>query len=261
MSMLVALLSFREPVNAWTHALGLLLSLPATVLLWKRCSGERGKQISLLIFGLSLATCYLGSTLFHAVRLSGDWINWFDQLDHIGIFILIAGSYTPMAWNQLQGRFRWITLGAAWLSAAVGSAMLLTVGVFSMFWSTCFYMMMGWGAVVCYIEMSRVLSHRQLFPLLLGGILYSVGALINLVHWPVLWAGVFGAHALFHCFVIAGSVAHFLFMLRVVAPLTVPGAGHGLPLARPAEPVALRASPCVVDVPDRAFSAFPKIPA
>jgi hemolysin III len=197
------------------------------MLLWRRCEGDRAKRLSLLVFGVSLALCYAGSTMFHAVRLPRIWIDRFDEFDHIGIFILIAGSYTPVAWNLLNGRFKWGTLATAWLLSALGAALFLICGVFSMFWSTCFYLIMGWGATLCYVEMSRALSHRTLFPLLLGGILYTVGAVINLARWPVFWRGVFGEHELFHLFVMAGSLAHFWFMLRVVAP-TAEAAGAAI---------------------------------
>jgi hemolysin III len=232
MSFVLAALNFREPINAWSHCLWLLLSIPATMFLCRRCEGDRAKRLSLLVFGLSLAACYAGSTLFHAARVSRAWIDRFDELDHIGIFILIAGSYTPVAWNLLNGRSRWATLSAAWLLSALGTTLLLICGVFTMFWSTCFYLVLGWGATICYIEMARTLSHRTLFPLLFGGILYTAGAVINLVHWPVLWPGVFGEHELFHLFVMAGSLAHFWFMLNVVAP-TAGGVG-----AAPITPVA-----------------------
>jgi hemolysin III len=217
MTFLMTYLDFREPVSAWTHGGGLLLSIPATALLWRRSAGDPARRFSLLVFGLSLALCYCGSTLFHAMRLGSDGLYWLDALDHIGIFILIAGSYTPVAWNLLHGRLRWGTLVSAWLAAGVGTGLLLICGIFSMFWSTLFYLAMGWGAVFCYLELARVHSHRTVFPLLLGGILYSVGAVMNLAHWPDLWPGVFGPHELFHLFVMAGSAAHFVFMHEVVA--------------------------------------------
>jgi hemolysin III len=220
----MAYLDFREPISAWTHGSWLLLSIPATALLWRRSDGDPARRLSLLVFGVSLAVCYAGSTLFHAVRLDPTWIYWFDQLDHIGIFILIAGSYTPVAWNMLSGRLKWGTLASAWLAAAIGTGMLLVCGIFSMFWSTLFYLAMGWGAVICYVELARVHSHRTVFPLLLGGILYSLGAVMNLAHWPDLWPGLFGPHEVFHLFVMAGSTAHFMFMLGVVARPGVPPA-------------------------------------
>ena len=77
---------------------------------------------------------------------------------------------------------------------------------------------MGWGFVVCYARISRVVPHRLLLSIILGGLSYSVGALINLLGRPVIWAGVFGSHDLFHLFVIAGSLCHFWFILKVVIP-------------------------------------------
>ena len=77
---------------------------------------------------------------------------------------------------------------------------------------------MGWGAVICYAEIARVVSHRALVPVVVGGLSYSVGAVLNLLRWPALWPGTFGTHELFHLFVLAGSLAHYLFILKVVVP-------------------------------------------
>ena len=84
--------------------------------------------------------------------------------------------------------------------------------------ATGLYLGMGWGVVACYAELARVVSHRALRPLVVGGLFYSVGAVLNLLRWPVLWPGLFGAHELFHLFVLAGSLAHYRFILRVVVP-------------------------------------------
>jgi hemolysin III len=143
-----------------------------------------------------------------------------------------------VAWNLLRGPLKWGTLASAWSAAAIGSGWLLCCGLFSIFWSTCFYLAMGWGAIVCYIELARIHSHRTVFPLLLGGVLYSVGAALNLANWPVLWPGVFGPHEVFHLFVMGGSTAHFLFMLGVVAR---PPAAACAPLT-PREPVPGRST-------------------
>jgi hemolysin III len=211
-------LNLREPVSAWSHGSWLLLSLPATWLLWRKSGNDLAKRLSVLIFGLSLAFCYAGSMLYHGVRLSRGGIEYFDELDHIGIFVLIAGSYTPIAWNLMQGWWKWGTLAFAWFFTAVGTMLILTAGVLPIFWSTLFYLAMGWGALLCYFELTRGLSYRSLFPLLLGGLLYSVGALLNLIRWPVIWPGVFAAHELFHLLVMAGSLSHFWFVLKVVVP-------------------------------------------
>ena len=84
--------------------------------------------------------------------------------------------------------------------------------------ATCLYLGMGWGVVVCYFEIARVVSHRALLPIVAGGLSYSVGAVLNLLHWPVILPGTLGAHEVFHFFVLAGSMAHYRFILKVVAP-------------------------------------------
>lgn len=212
-------LGFREPVSAWSHFAGLLLALAGTVLLWHRSGGGRlDKRLSLLVFGLSLAFCYAASTLYHGVRLSGDRLESFDRLDHIGIFFLIAGSYTPLAWNLLAGRWRWGTLAVVWLITATASSLLVVSGTFPPMVTTALYLAMGWGSIACYAELAKVVTHRALWPLVAGGLFYSVGAVLNLLRWPPLWPGVFGVHDLFHLFVLAGSLAHYRLILRVVVP-------------------------------------------
>jgi hemolysin III len=212
------ILNLREPVSAWSHGTWLLLSFPATWLLWRKSGADLAKRLSVLVFGMSLAFCYAGSTLYHGVWLSQSGLERFDELDHIGIFILIAGSYTPVVWNLMRGWWRRGTLALVWFVTAVGTVGILTTGVLSLTGSTLFYLAIGWGALVCYFELTRLHAHRALFPLLLGGILYSVGAFLNLLDWPVLWPGVFGPHEVFHLFVMAGSLSHFWFVLKVVVP-------------------------------------------
>jgi hemolysin III len=212
-------LEFREPFSAWTHCASLLLSLPGTLLLWRAGRGDRPKQFGLLAFGLSLAACYAGSTLYHGVRLPERQLAWFETLDFIGIYLLIAGTVTPVALFVLRGRWRWGLLTFVWLLAAVGIGLRLTSAPLSRAVSTGLYLGMGWAAVLAYSELVRALSHRAVRPVLLGGLLYSTGAVLNHVGWPPLWPGAFSAHDLFHLFVMGGSLSHYWFMVKVVAPL------------------------------------------
>jgi hemolysin III len=209
---------FREPASAWTHLFGLTLALPGAWLLWKRGAGDLGRRISLLVYGISLVACYGASTLYHGVRLPADQLGPFLRLDSEGIYFLIAGSYTPLAWNLMRGRWRVGTLMAVWGTAGTAIAVLASGRRFSPVMGTCLYLAMGWGVVVCYAKVAQVVSHRAMRPLVVGGLAYSVGAVLNLLSWPRLWPGVFGTHALFHLFVIAGSFAHFWFILKVVVP-------------------------------------------
>ena len=93
----VSFFDFREPVSAWSHCLGVFLALPGTFLLWRRSAGEPTKRLTFIVYGLTLAFCYLASTLYHGVRLPAAGIAAFARLDGVGIFALIAGTYTPVA--------------------------------------------------------------------------------------------------------------------------------------------------------------------
>ena len=211
-------LQLREPFSAGSHGLWLLLSIPATIILWHRCGNDLSKRLSLLVFGVSFAACYLGSALYHGVMLNRESIEVFDRLDHLGIHLLIAGSYTPIAWNLLRGRWRSVTLLAVWSATILASALLLANIQMPAPFETCKYLILGWGALICYFQIARTLSHRALRPLLLGGVLYSIGAILNLAHWPAPWPGVVGSHEVFHLWVMGGTFAHFWFMLTVVVP-------------------------------------------
>src|SRR3954467_10046139 len=111
----------REPVSAWTHGAGLALALPGTLILWRRGGGDLGKRLSLLAYGLTLIFCYAASTLYHGVRLPADRVAVFARLDKVGIFALIAGSYTPLAWNLMTGRWRRWTLMIVWGTASAAT--------------------------------------------------------------------------------------------------------------------------------------------
>lgn len=234
----------REPVNAWTHGAGMVLAVPGTLYLWRRSRGVRlGKRLSLLVFGFSLMFCYAASMLFHGVRPAGGGLARYDRLDRIGILVLIAGTYTPLAWTLLRGSWRATTLGVVWLITIVCSGLLIAGGPLSPAWMTGLYLVMGWGVVACYAELARVVSHRALLPLVAGGLSYSLGAVLNVLHWPTIWPGVFAAHELFHLFVIGGSLAHYYLVVKVAIPFDHPAIDQPRREVQALDlPVALRAS-------------------
>jgi len=227
------ILNPREPINTWSHGLWLMIALAGIIVLWQRGHGDRAKQVSLLIYGLSLIFCSACSTLYHGVRLPGERIKAFALMDHVGIYILIAGTYTPIAWTFLRRHWRRGVLGLVWFWAALGITIRLTYETLPPWLYTGFYLGMGWGALFCYFEVARRLSHRAMIPIVAGGVLYSLGAICNLLHEPVLWPGVFQAHELFHLFVVAGSMCHFYFMLTVVGPSELDSQLSPLPADRP----------------------------
>ncbi len=224
---LMGLLNPRDRFSAWSHGAAALFAIPATLLLWRR---GRGRRVSMLVYGLSMIACYTASAIFHGVWGPPRWIAICDRLDHVGIYLFIAGSYTGIAANLLQSRLAWLKLSLAWLWAAAGSAVQLVGAPLPPPVATGLYMAMGWGLAIVYCELLQRHSHRELRPLLVGGFLYSVGAALNLIGRPVVWEGFIAAHELFHLFVVAGSLSHLSGRRRVVA-------------ARAAEPRAVAACP------------------
>ena len=229
-------LDFREPVSAWTHCLWFLLSLPAGLVLWRLSRRDRIKQVGFLVFSLSMAACYGASTLFHGLCLPRNRLEVFAKLDSIVIFLFIAGTMTPVALIVLRGHWQRGMLASAWLTAAGGIGLCLAFEHLPRALSTGLYLTMGWGVLLCYFALTRSLSHRAMRPAVLGGVCYSVGAVFNLLRWPVLYPGVFAAHEVFHLCVMAGTLAHFWFLVKVIAPfehlpeslLDEEGAGAGL---------------------------------
>jgi hemolysin III len=202
----------RDPVSAWSHFAWMVLAVPGTVWLLYLSRKQPKRQASMLVFGLSLMLCYGGSFLYHYVPL--DVSEPFNVLDHLGISVLIAGTVTPIAVVGLRGRWRVGLLIVIWLLAAAGVTLRLS-GHSPLAVRTGFYLLMGWVGVATYFQLVRRLSHVKVSLIWIGGILYSTGAVINASHYPS-FATWFDAHDLFHLFVMAGSLAHYGFMLVVL---------------------------------------------
>jgi len=211
-------LDFRDPVSTWTHLIWMILALPGTVLLWRRSRGDGAKQISMAIFGLSLIACFGSSALFHGLRMSEGQLRPFITLDYIGIYLLIAGSCTPIIFTIMSGRWKWTILATIWSAALAGIGCRLFRVPFPPVLSTGLYLLMGWGLLSCFPSLAKALPQRALRLLVNGGLFYSLGALANIVGWPVLWPGLVGSHEVLHFGDMAGSLCHFYFMLWYVVP-------------------------------------------
>jgi hemolysin III len=193
----------------------MVMAIPATCALWPLARGNTLKQIGVLVFGFTLMFCYGGSWLYHSVPKA--LARPFNTVDHIGIYLLIAGTVTPIGLIVLRGRWRASLLGGIWAFAVAGIALRLITQL-PLHIITGLYLIMGWIGCATYFELARNLTHARMRPLWIGGLFYSVGALINGTGWPILAPGLFGAHEMFHLFVMAGSVCHFWFMRSAVLP-------------------------------------------
>lgn len=200
---------FREPVNGFTHLVGVVLGCAGLVWLVLVTQDEPAKLISVLVYGICVILLYSASTTFHLVNGSERTVLLLRRLDHAAIYLMIAGTYTPIVYNTLDGAWRWSVLLLVWLLAAVGIVykLMFLKGQGSHF-STLLYMGMGWVGIITLPEALRLLHPGALLLILAGGLTYSVGALVFALQRPNLhrW---FGHHELWHLFVLGGSALHF----------------------------------------------------
>ncbi|MFZ5814830.1 MAG: PAQR family membrane homeostasis protein TrhA [Bacillota bacterium] len=209
--------AFRDPASALTHLLGALLSAAGLVLLL--VAAQRGSiwhLLSFAIFGITLILLYTTSTLYHALRLSEQGIRTLRKLDHGAIFLLIAGTYTPFCLIPLRGPWGWALLGTIWGLAAAGI-------VVKAFWmgaprwlSTLLYVLMGWLVLIAFVPLVRSAPREAVAWLVAGGLIYTLGAVIYALKWPNLWPGRFDFHAVWHLFVMGGSISHFLAVYQLI---------------------------------------------
>lgn len=210
-----------RPWSAVTHGAGAALAVMGTALLLAR-SAALGLSIwhlvSFAIYGCSMICLYTASTLYHCLNVPVVGRLALRKVDHCSISLLIAGSYTPVCLTALrgQGAWGWAVLGVVW-AMAVCSCVLSLLWIGSPRWLTSgVYLLMGWVAVFALYPLSRVLPAAGFFWLALGGALYTVGGVLYAVKWPGRDNPRFGCHEVFHLFILAGSVCHFLLMYRVV---------------------------------------------
>jgi hemolysin III len=207
----------REPVNGWTHlvaALAALIGLVALLLIHREFDL---KFAALLIYGLSLVLMFSASASYHLVNGTPEVQRRLRIFDHTAIYLLIAGTYTPVCLQFLTGFWRWGFLGIIWGLALIG----ITTKLFflnSPRWLTAgTYLLMGWLAVLAIGEMLRVMPAGALFWMALGGFFFTLGAIGYIFKKPDFYPGVFGFHEVWHIMVILGSLSHFIMVAVYVA--------------------------------------------
>ena len=212
------MIKVREPVSGLTHLVAGIFALVGFGILLMIGRGDLWKQISLVIYGVSLTLMMFSSAAYHLALAQPKWILRLRKLDHVAIYLLIAGTYTPFCINQLTGFYRWGLLGIVWGLAITGiaSKMLmmqaprgLTAGI---------YLIMGWLSVIMVRELIIALPAGALIWLFLGGAFYTFGAIIYITKTMNFIPGVFGFHEVWHIFVILGALCHFISILTYIAP-------------------------------------------
>ncbi|MBK1816072.1 hemolysin III family protein [Luteolibacter yonseiensis] len=205
--------SHREEVaSLLTHALGTLLSVVALVVMLVLSEGEPLKIVSAAVFGTSLILLYASSTLYHFFT-SARWKARFQSLDHACIYLLIAGSYTPITLVTLRGATGWWLFGTVWSLAILGVLIkTLRKGRKGHWISTTLYLAMGWLILFAFAPLVRNLPMAGVWWLVAGGLTYSFGIIFYA------WNRLPFNHAIWHLFVMGGSSCHVLAVARYVLP-------------------------------------------
>lgn len=208
----------KDPVSGLTHLLGALLAIPCTVMLIITAAkyATPWHVVSFSIFGASLILLYTASSIYHLLPISEKASNVLRRIDHMMIFVLIAGTYTPVCLVPLRGAWGYSLLIAIWLIATAG-IILKAVWIDAPRWlSTSLYVLMGWLIVIAFYPLCNSVSSAARALLIAGGVTYTVGAVIYAVKWPRFNFKWFGFHEIFHLFVMGGSALHIIFMFFLV---------------------------------------------
>ena len=207
-------------MRGWLHAGAAVAAVMTTLIFCWLSRRDPPKAISLLIFGLSMIELYTVSALYHIGTWSPRVRPVLRSLDHANIFLLIAGTYTPLCFNVLSGWPRVVLLSTIWLLALAGLVVALFTVRLPRWVSPVLYVAMGWIAVLALPLFLARLPIIAIVMLLGGGALYTIGAAIYARRWPDPLPRIFGFHEVFHSFVIAGSAAFITMIALWVLPIT-----------------------------------------
>jgi hemolysin III len=208
----------RDPVSSLTHLAGAVLAIPSTVLLVAAAVRHASARhiVAFAVFGASLFLLYAVSAIYHMPRFSEKAIRVLRRIDHMMIFVLIAGTYTPVCLLPLRGGWGWTLFGLVW-GLAVAGIILKAVWMQAPRWlSTAIYVFMGWLVLIAFYPLVQTISTTAVMLLAGGGLVYTAGAVIYAVKWPPLRWRHFGFHELFHVFVLGGSSLHAAFMFQLI---------------------------------------------
>ena len=201
-----------EKFNSISHLIGAVLALAglAVLVVFASLKGDPWKIVSFSIYGTTLFALYLFSTLYHSFQ--GKTKDLFQKIDHTAIYLLIAGTYTPFTLVSMRGAWGWTIFGIVWGLAIAGIIQELALKTKHRMLSVVIYLVMGWVIVIAIRPLMKVLPVWGMAWLVAGGLFYSIGVIFF-----VLDKRVNHGHGIFHVFVLAGSISHYIAVLWYVA--------------------------------------------
>lgn len=214
-------ITIREPGSAITHFIAMMLAVFASTPLLIKAAVSNGSVAfaAMSIFMLSMIALYTASTLYHSVTVKDRILRIFRKIDHMMIFVLIAGSYTPVCLIVLGGKLGYTLLAVVWTIAIVGMLIKALWITCPKWFSSTIYIAMGWVCLGVFGQLWNTLPRSAFLWLLAGGIIYTIGGVIYALKLPIFNSKhrYFGSHEIFHLFVMGGSVCHFIFMYVLIS--------------------------------------------
>ncbi len=209
---------FREPVNSLTHLVAAVVAFAGVMVLAFLARNDAIKLASLCLYGLTLVLMFSSSAIYHLTQ-AGPRINLFlRKLDHSAIYLLIAGTYTPICLHYFTGFWRGGFLAIIWSLGLIGITVKLFVINAPRWITAAVYLVMGWLSIAGVGEILLKMPPGAIAWLLAGGLFFTGGAVIYTLRKPNPFPGVFGFHEIWHIFVILGAFSHFALMLIYIAP-------------------------------------------
>lgn len=208
----------REPVNGLTHFFAAIVAAIGLVILLIVGWSTPAKIISLLIYGVSLIGMFSASAAYHMVRAKDKALEVFRKIDHSAIYLLIAGTYTPICVNAFSGFWKWGMLAIIWSLALIGIGIKIFIIKSPRWLNAGIYLVMGWLAFAAVGEMLATLPAWALTWLIVGGVIYTLGAVVYITKIMDFRPGIFGFHEVWHIFVILAALAHYIAIAVYIAP-------------------------------------------
>lgn len=215
---MLSIAGFSDPVSAISHLGGAVVFAFLAAALLRRGGGDRARMTSLAVFAVSCVLLLGLSGVYHLLSPDTAGRAALKRLDHAAIFVLIAGSFTPVHTILFRDAWRWGMLTGIWGAAIAG--LTLKIAYFDTLpeWlGLAMYLALGWMGVISAVALARRYGWRSIHPVLWGALAYTAGAVAEFLRWPVLFAGIVGPHEVFHLAVLAGISCHWAFILGIAA--------------------------------------------
>jgi len=210
--------TIKDPFSGFSHLVGVILSIAGLIALIVRSVtlATPLHTVSYAIYGASLILLYTASTLYHLLKVPKNKERILRYIDHMMIYVLIAGTYTPICLIALKGIWGTTMLICIWVLAIAG---IIVKGLWMnapRWLSTLIYVLMGWMAIIPIVPLISSIGYSGFHWLLAGGIIYSIGAVIYGTKWPNFSSKIFGFHEIFHLFILGGSFCHYWLVYKYI---------------------------------------------